>query len=124
MRPLGVFGGMFDPIHYGHLRTAHELSEFIGLERVLFLPAGEPPHRAAPLADAATRLAMLRAAVEGDEARVALKVLNPVDGIDSLRIDSSPFLGAIEGINALQGTAVEEQLTSNRRVLEGMDYHP
>jgi nicotinate-nucleotide adenylyltransferase len=67
MRPLGVFGGMFDPIHYGHLRTAHELSEFIGLERVLFLPAGEPPHRAAPLADAATRLAMLRAAVEGDE---------------------------------------------------------
>ncbi len=65
MRPVGLFGGMFDPIHYGHLRTAHELHELLGLERVLFLPAGDPPHRAAPLADAATRLAMLRAAVEG-----------------------------------------------------------
>ena len=55
MRPLGVFGGMFDPIHYGHLRTAHELHELLGLEAVTFVPAGDPPHRTAPLADAATR---------------------------------------------------------------------
>ena len=41
---------MFDPIHYGHLRTAHELHELLGLEAVAFLPAGDPPHRAAPLA--------------------------------------------------------------------------
>ncbi|MGH8198702.1 MAG: nicotinate-nucleotide adenylyltransferase [Steroidobacteraceae bacterium] len=66
MRPFGVFGGMFDPIHYGHLRTAHELHELLGLEAVAFLPAGDPPHRAAPLADAETRLAMVRAAVEGN----------------------------------------------------------
>jgi len=66
MRPFGVFGGMFDPIHYGHLRTAHELHELLGLEAVAFLPAGDPPHRAAPLADAETRVAMVRAAVEGD----------------------------------------------------------
>ena len=62
MRPFGVFGGMFDPIHYGHLRTAHELHELLGLEAVAFVPAGDPPHRAAPLADAATRLEMVRAA--------------------------------------------------------------
>jgi nicotinate-nucleotide adenylyltransferase len=68
MRPFGVFGGMFDPIHYGHLRTAHELHELVGLERVAFLPAGDPPHRPAPLADAATRLEMIRAAV-GDDPR-------------------------------------------------------
>lgn len=68
MRPFGVFGGMFDPIHFGHLRTAHELHELLGLEAVAFLPAGDPPHRAAPLADAATRLAMLRAAI-GDDPR-------------------------------------------------------
>ena len=68
MRPFGVFGGMFDPIHYGHLRTAHELHELLGLEKVAFVPAGDPPHRAAPLADAATRLEMVRAAV-GDDPR-------------------------------------------------------
>ncbi|HEY6100904.1 MAG TPA: adenylyltransferase/cytidyltransferase family protein, partial [Anaeromyxobacter sp.] len=66
MHPVGLFGGMFDPIHYGHLRTAHELHELLGLERLVFLPAGDPPHRAAPLADAATRLAMVRAAVAED----------------------------------------------------------
>jgi nicotinate-nucleotide adenylyltransferase len=67
VHPFGVFGGMFDPIHYGHLRTAHELHELLGLERIAFIPAGDPPHRAAPLADAATRLAMVRAAVEDDD---------------------------------------------------------
>ncbi len=67
MRPFGVFGGMFDPIHYGHLRTAHELHETLGLAGIAFVPAGDPPHRAAPLADAVTRLAMVRAAVQGDD---------------------------------------------------------
>ena len=43
MRPVGVFGGMFDPIHYGHLRAAQELRELIGLESVAFVPAGDPP---------------------------------------------------------------------------------
>ncbi len=66
MRPIGVFGGMFDPIHYGHLRTAHELHEILGLDTLAFLPAGDPPHRAAPLADAETRLAMVWAAVADD----------------------------------------------------------
>ncbi|MGH8250801.1 MAG: nicotinate-nucleotide adenylyltransferase [Steroidobacteraceae bacterium] len=68
MRPFGVFGGMFDPIHYGHLRTAHELCETLDLETIAFVPAGDPPHRAAPLADAATRLAMVQASV-GDDRR-------------------------------------------------------
>ena len=67
MRPFGVFGGMFDPVHFGHLRTAHELHELLGLEAIAFVPAGDPPHRAAPLADAETRLAMLRAAVGDDD---------------------------------------------------------
>jgi nicotinate-nucleotide adenylyltransferase len=71
MQPYGIFGGMFDPIHYGHLRTAHELQELLGLEAVAFVPAGDPPHRAAPLADAATRLAMVQAAIEGNPRFVA-----------------------------------------------------
>ena len=63
---VGVFGGTFDPIHYGHLRIAHELHEALGLEAVAFLPAGTPPHRDSALADAATRLAVVEAAIAGD----------------------------------------------------------
>ncbi len=62
MKPRGVFGGTFDPIHFGHLRTAFELLQALRLEEVRFIPAGRPPHRDAPLADAELRLAMVRAA--------------------------------------------------------------
>ncbi len=63
MRPIGLFGGTFDPIHFGHLRTAFELQQTLGLSEVRFLPTGNPPHRDHPLADANLRLAMVRAAV-------------------------------------------------------------
>lgn len=70
MRPLGIFGGTFDPVHHGHLRTAIEIAEAVDAERVLMVPAGHPPHRRPPVADGATRLALLRAAI-GDEPRLA-----------------------------------------------------
>lgn len=41
----GLFGGTFDPIHFGHLRAAQELLEMLGLERVVFIPAFLPPHK-------------------------------------------------------------------------------
>jgi len=63
MNPIGLFGGTFDPIHYGHLRTAFELREALRLAEVCFLPTGNPPHRDHTTADAALRLAMVRAAV-------------------------------------------------------------
>lgn len=63
MRPIGLFGGTFDPIHLGHLRTAFELQQTLGLTEVRFLPTGNPPHRDHPLADSNLRLAMVRAAV-------------------------------------------------------------
>jgi nicotinate-nucleotide adenylyltransferase len=63
MRPIGLFGGTFDPIHFGHLRTAFELQQTLGLTEVRFLPTGNPPHRDHPLADANLRLAMVQAAV-------------------------------------------------------------
>lgn len=62
MSPLGIFGGTFDPIHFGHLRTAFELLQELELAEVRFVPAGDPPHRAAPLCNASHRLAMVRAA--------------------------------------------------------------
>ena len=61
--PLGLFGGTFDPIHFGHLRTAFELQQALKLGELRFLPTGNPPHRDSTQADAAQRLAMVRAAV-------------------------------------------------------------
>lgn len=65
MSPIGIFGGTFDPIHYGHLRTAFELLQALRLGEMRFMPAGSPPHREQPIASAEQRLAMVKAAVEG-----------------------------------------------------------
>jgi nicotinate-nucleotide adenylyltransferase len=63
MQPIGLFGGTFDPLHYGHLRTAFELWQVLRLAEVRFMPTGSPPHREEPLAPAQLRLDMVRAAV-------------------------------------------------------------
>ena len=65
MNAIGLFGGTFDPVHYGHLRTGFELMQALGLDEMRFIPAGRPPHRDQPLADATLRLAMVRAAIAG-----------------------------------------------------------
>jgi nicotinate-nucleotide adenylyltransferase len=62
-QPLGIMGGTFDPVHYGHLRCAEEARRKLGLKTVHLLPAGTPPHRQAPVASAAQRLAMLEQAL-------------------------------------------------------------
>jgi nicotinate-nucleotide adenylyltransferase len=65
---LGVFGGTFNPIHLGHLRAAEQVVELLGLERMLFVPAADPPHkREDGLAPAALRLAWVRRAVAGNK---------------------------------------------------------
>lgn len=61
--PIGVFGGTFDPIHYGHLRTAFEILQAARLQHVRLVPAGDPPHREPPRVDARQRLEFVQAAV-------------------------------------------------------------
>jgi len=63
--PIGVFGGTFDPIHFGHLRTGYELLQLLRLDEVRYLPCGLPPHRGVPVASGQARLEMVRAAVAG-----------------------------------------------------------
>jgi nicotinate-nucleotide adenylyltransferase len=70
MQPIGLFGGTFDPLHYGHLRTAFELWQMLRLAEVRFMPTGSPPHREEPLAPAQLRLEMVRAAVADQPAFV------------------------------------------------------
>lgn len=70
MRPIGLFGGTFDPLHYGHMRTALELLQALKLSEVRFMPTGSPPHREQPQAPAQVRLAMVRAAVADQSAFV------------------------------------------------------
>ena len=70
MHPIGLFGGTFDPIHYGHLRTAFELWQELRLAEIRFMPTGSPPHREQPYATPELRLAMVEAAVASQPAFV------------------------------------------------------
>lgn len=62
----GILGGTFDPIHVGHLAVGKAAIECARIDRVLFVPSAQPPHREAALAPAEDRLAMVRLAVEGE----------------------------------------------------------
>lgn len=65
--PIGVFGGTFDPIHYGHLRTALELRGILDLSHVKFIPCRTPPHRNTQPSAGDLRLDMVHAAVAGED---------------------------------------------------------
>lgn len=63
---FGIFGGTFDPVHYGHLRLAEEAADSLGLERVRWIPAGRPQLRESPKVSAEQRLEMVRLAISGN----------------------------------------------------------
>jgi nicotinate-nucleotide adenylyltransferase len=64
---IGIYGGTFDPIHYGHLRTALEVQEAVGLDEIRFVPCRLPPHRTTPEASPDLRLKMLELALRDAE---------------------------------------------------------
>jgi len=63
----GLFGGTFDPIHFGHLRAAEELMEIFHLNRIIFMPSSRPPHKLeAEITSFYHREQMIRKAIEGN----------------------------------------------------------
>ena len=93
-RPIGILGGTFDPIHYGHLRPALEMLETLQLAEVRFIPCRIPAHRATPLITAEQRLELVQRAIADQPGFVAddreLRRDGPsymVDTLASLRDD-------------------------------------
>ena len=95
MRPLALFGGTFDPVHIAHLAVAWEAAELLDAE-VRLMPAAVPPHRPPPIADATTRVAMLRAALRGQD-RLGLDTRELARGGPSYTVDTLAELRREEG---------------------------
>ena len=111
MRPIGVFGGTFDPVHYGHLRSAFEMLQALQFEEVRFVPCGDPPHRGVTYANAEQRLRLVECAIAGQAGFVAddreLHRDGPSYSIDTLESLRAEFpdrsLGLIVGMDAFLG---------------------
>ncbi|WP_369788773.1 nicotinate-nucleotide adenylyltransferase [Rouxiella sp. WC2420] len=89
---MALFGGTFDPIHYGHLRPVEQLAHEIQLEKVILLPNNVPPHRPQPEATSAQRLRMAQLAVEG----------NPLFSVDSRELQRDTPSYTIETLETLR----------------------
>ncbi|WP_202901833.1 nicotinate-nucleotide adenylyltransferase [Thermogemmatispora carboxidivorans] len=91
VRRIGLLGGTFDPIHYGHLVIAEEVRATLALSEVVFIPAGQPPHKPSrPVTPAEHRLAMLRLAIASNPAfslcEIEIERPGPSYTVDTLRL--------------------------------------
>jgi len=104
---IGILGGTFDPIHFGHLRLAEEMLELADLRQIRFIPAGTPPHRNTPQVAARHRSAMVRLAIADqpgfllDEREVEKTM--PCYTVDTLR-ELREELGVTQPICLLMGS--------------------
>jgi nicotinate-nucleotide adenylyltransferase len=95
---IGLFGGTFNPIHMGHLRAAEEVSERLDLERLVFLPCAQPPHKRGTnelLAPARERLEWVRLAIAG----------NPRFAVDPIELAREGPSYSVDTLRALRGDA-------------------
>jgi nicotinate-nucleotide adenylyltransferase len=88
---IGVFGGLFNPPHIGHLSLGQEAAWQLGLDRVVLVPTGQPSHRHAPAEPAELRLRLTQAAVRG----------NPVFSVSRLEVDRAGPSFTVDTLRAL-----------------------
>lgn len=108
---LGILGGTFDPIHHGHLVAAGEAHHQLGLDRILIVPAGTPPHKPdRPISPAHHRLRMIELAIAGKPhfvlSRVDVDRPGPSYTVDTLKLlraewGPNPRFFFIEGADSL-----------------------
>lgn len=89
---LGIFGGMFDPVHYGHLRPALEVFEQARLDELRFIPCARPPHRESPRVEARDRADLLEAAIAG----------RPEFRLDTRELDRAGLSYTVDTLASLQ----------------------
>lgn len=90
---IGIFGGTFNPVHNGHLLIAEDVREKLNLDKVLFIPAENPPHKKVHnLADSCHRLEMIKLAIKG----------NPYFSVSDIEIKRGGVSYSIETIKALK----------------------
>lgn len=98
---LGVLGGTFDPVHIGHLLAAEQAREILACDRVLLIPAGNPPHKPARVGAAyADRVRMLEIALAGIDG-LAVSTLEADEGAPSYTV------GTLRRLRAKAGPGVE-----------------
>lgn len=122
---IGLFGGTFDPVHYGHLRPALEIVAAMKLDEMRFIPAAQPPHRQAPVASASQRREMLELALADQPGFVLddreLKRAGPSYMIDTL-ISLRAELGAACPLCLVLGLDAFTGLSSWHRWQELLDH--
>jgi nicotinate-nucleotide adenylyltransferase len=98
MKTIGILGGTFNPIHYGHLRMAQELAEGLDIDSIRFIPAANPPHKSTHNVSATHRAAMVELAIAG----------NPLFHLDTQELQRTGHSYTIDTLHSLRETLGDE----------------
>ena len=97
---VGIYGGTFDPIHYGHLRVAEELADEVNFQQIIFVPSGTPRLRNTPLGSRDQRAEMVRVAIQD----------NPHFTVDEREIHRPGVTATVESLREFQSESIPNRI--------------